>query len=584
VRIEHHLDALASRVITETTGEDQPALLRPAKDEKHGDYQVNAAMALAKKLNKSPREIAGPLAEALARDEAIASAEVAGPGFVNLFLEPAWVAARLNDDLADERLGIDTVAEPQKVIVDFSSPNIAKQMHVGHLRSTIIGDALCRLLRAVGHEVVGDNHLGDWGTQFGLLIVGMREWGDETALEADAIVELERVYRMASEKAKTDEAFAEAARAELAKLQSGDADNRALWEKFVAATRVALDRVYEKLGVSFDEWLGESAYHDMLPGVVDVLLEKKIAREDDGAICVFWNDRTEDVVPKKLRKKKNAEGNPTPFIIRKKDGAFLYSTTDIATVFYRRDHFHADRAVYVVDKRQGDHFLELFTTVRLLGFGMRLEHVGFGMVLDDRGKPIKTRDGKAITLESLLDEGVERTKSLMRESEQLRVDPADIDAAANVLGIGAIKYADLRQNRTSDYQFDWDKMISLNGNSGPYINYAYARVLSIFAKGGVDVGSATGPIVLEHPAETALGQLLLRFGQVVDDAAERCLPHLVSEHLYEVARAFSGFFEACPVLKADAETRASRLALSALTAKQLERGMALLGIRVVDRM
>jgi arginyl-tRNA synthetase len=585
MRIQRHLDALATRIVRETTGVDQPALLRAAKDEKHGDYQVNAAMPLAKKLKQSPRDIAGPLAEALANEEAIASAEVAGPGFVNLHLDPKWIAARLDDDLADVRLGVDAIEAPLKIVVDFSSPNIAKQMHVGHLRSTIIGDAICRLLRAMGHTVIGDNHLGDWGTQFGLLIVGMRKWGDDAALEADAIVELERVYRLASAEAKADEAFAEAARAELAKLQSGDADNRALWESFVAATRVALERVYEKLDVTFDEWLGESAYDDALPGVVDLLLEKGIAREDDGAVCVFWHDRKEPFIPKKLKKQRNEAGDPTPFIIRKKDGASLYATSDIATVFYRRDHFGADRAVYVVDSRQGKHFEELFTVMKLLDVEMRLEHVGFGMVLDKSGKPIKTRDGKAITLESLLDEGVERAKAfIVANEEMLRIDADRIDEVARVLGIGAIKYADLHQNRSSDYQFDWEKMISLSGNSGPYINYAYARVMNIFATGEISLEDATGRIVLEAPEEIALGRLLLRFGQVVHDAGDKCLPNIVCEHLYEVARAFSRFYDACHVLKSKGAVRESRLALSALTARQLERGMSLLGIQVVDRM
>ncbi|MBW2460640.1 MAG: arginine--tRNA ligase [Deltaproteobacteria bacterium] len=584
--VERYLDRLATRVIRETLDVDQPPLLRPAKEEKHGDYQVNAAMALGKKLGKAPREIAGPLAEALAEDEAIARAEVAGPGFVNLFLDPAWIGARLGDDLRDtESLGIEAVETPQKVIVDFSSPNIAKQMHVGHLRSTIIGDALCRLLRAVGHEVVGDNHLGDWGTQFGMLIVGMREWGDEAALEADAIVELERVYRLASAKNKDDEAFADAARAELKKLQDGDADNRALWERFVNATRVALDRVYGKLDVSFDEWLGESAYDAALPGVVDLLLEKGIAREDDGAICVFWNDRKESVVPKRLKKQRNAAGDPTPFIIRKKDGAYLYSTTDVATVLHRRDHFACDRAIYVVDSRQGPHFDQLFTIMALLGVEMRLEHVGFGVVLDTSGKPIKTRDGKTITLESLLDEGVERAKAFLLENEdRLRIDQDRIDDVAAAVGIGAIKYADLHQNRNTDYQFDWEKMISLSGNSGPYINYAYARVMNIFVKGGVALEEATGAIALGAPEELVLGRLLLRYGQVVHAAAETCLPHLVCDHLYEVARAFSAFYEACPVLKSDGATRESRLALAALTARQLKAGLGLLGITAVDRM
>ncbi|HJL20927.1 MAG TPA: arginine--tRNA ligase, partial [Polyangiaceae bacterium LLY-WYZ-15_(1-7)] len=350
--LERYLDDLAAATMQEALGlEERPrALLRTTQDPKFGDYQINGAMALAKRLKKAPRDLAGPIAEAMAKHEAIAKADVAGPGFVNLTLDAGWLGRQLAAALGDARLGVDAVEAPEKIVVDFSSPNIAKQMHVGHLRSTIIGWSLVQLYRAVGHEVIGDNHLGDWGTQFGLLIVGMREFGDEGALEKDAIAELERVYKLASKKAKEDEAFAESARAELAKLQGGDPENTALWERFVATTRQTLEAIYARLGVRFDEWLGESAYDAMLPGVVETLLEKGIAREDQGAICVFFHDMDPGAIegavegyalPKRLRKQKQ------PFIVRKKDGAFLYSTTDISTVLHRKEEMGADQSVYV---------------------------------------------------------------------------------------------------------------------------------------------------------------------------------------------------------------------------------------------
>ncbi len=578
MRIEAFLDEAAAQAIREVHGVDQPALLRPTQDPKLGDYQINAAMPLSKALSRPPRELAAPIAERMRAHPAVAEAEVAGPGFVNLRLDDGWLGRELDRQLADrERDGVPAVEAPKKTVVDFSSPNIAKQMHVGHLRSTIIGDAIVRILRFVGHDVIGDNHLGDWGTQFGLLIVGMREWGSDEALGESPIVELERVYKLASERAKDDEAFAERARAELAKLQAGDPENTALWQRFVAATRVALDEVYARLGVTFDEWLGESAYHDMLPGVVERLLAEGIAREDQGAICVFFNEW--DDAPADLKKQKE------PFIVRKKDGAFLYSTTDVATVLYREERFGTEKSIYVVDMRQSLHFKQLFVVVRRLGVDMELEHVGFGTVLGPDNKPLRTRDasGNVITLASLLDEAEQRAQARMLEEG---VDlPADqIPEVARVVGIGAVKYADLRQNRTSDYQFDWDKMVSFKGNAGPYMQYAYARIQSIFRKGEVDPGSVGGPIRLEAPAEAALARQLVRFGEQVHQAAESSLPHLVTDHLYGLARAYSAFYESCPVLRSEGAVRDSRLALAALTGRQLRRGLGLLGIGVVDRM
>ncbi|MBT8469265.1 MAG: arginine--tRNA ligase, partial [Deltaproteobacteria bacterium] len=397
--LERYLESLGSRAIAEALDLDgpRPALIRPTQDAKFGDFQINGAMPLAKELEKPPRELAQPIADALAGIDAIEKAEVAGPGFVNIRLAPAWIAARLTDALRDgERDGVPTVEDVSRIVVDFSSPNIAKQMHVGHLRSTIIGDAIARTLSFMGHEVIRDNHIGDWGTQFGLLIVGMREWGEEAALQSDPIRELERVYKLASERAGNDEDFAGRARAELARLQSGDERNLAIWKHFVEVSRGSLDALYAELDVSFDLWLGESAYHDALPGIVDDLLERGIAREDDGAVCVFWAET--EGAPKSLRKQK------TPFIIRKKDGAFLYSTTDIATVQHRMRQLHADRALYVVDNRQSLHFQQLFALMSLMDADMELEHIGFGTVLGKDGKPLRTRDasGEVITLASLL--------------------------------------------------------------------------------------------------------------------------------------------------------------------------------------
>jgi len=584
--LERYLESVGSEAIRQALRLDgpRPAMVRPTQDPKFGDFQINGAMPLAKELKRPPRELAQPIAEALATDDAIEKAEVAGPGFVNIHLRGDWIAAKLTETLRDAvRDGVPPVEEAQRVVIDFSSPNIAKQMHVGHLRSTIIGDAIARILSFMGHDVVRDNHLGDWGTQFGLLIVGMREWGDESALQSEPISELERVYKLASERAGNDEAFADRARAELAKLQNGDEDNRTLWEHFVEVSRRSLEAVYAELDVSFDLWRGESAYHDALPGVVDSLLRRGIAREDDGAVCIFWDEV--DDAPRSLRKQK------TPFIVRKKDGAFLYSTTDIATVQYREDRLHADRALYVVDNRQGLHFQQLFAVMKLLGADLELEHIGFGTVLGGDGKPLRTRDasGHMITLVSLLDESKERARQRIAEGiaeGRLRVQPDEMEDVSRVVGIGAVKYADLRQNRLSDYQFDWDKMISFQGNAGPYLQYAYARCASIFAKGEIEIESiaASATITLDAPSELALGKHLLRFADVVYQAGATSQPHLICEHVYELARAFNGFYAECPVLDSERATSESRLGLTALTARQIRRGLGLVGIGVVDRM
>jgi arginyl-tRNA synthetase len=566
---------VASEAIREVLGTDAPALLRPANPA-HGDYQVNGILPLAKQLKRAPRELATPLAERLLAAPMFSAASVAGPGFINLTLDPAWVASALLADGRDvERDGVPRTERPERVVVDFSSPNIAKQMHIGHLRSTIIGDALCRLLRFAGHTVIGDNHIGDWGTQFGMLIVGMREFGSQEALRAEPIDELERVYKLASAKTKVDPAFADAARAELAKLQRGDPENLALWREFLAATKVELDKIYGCLNVTFDAWLGESAYEAMLPGVVDDLRKRGLAREDQGATCVFFDD--------------DPELGKSPLIIQKKDGAYLYGTTDIATILYRRDHFHADRALYLVDARQALHFKQVFALAKKLGITMHLEHITFGSVLGTDGKPLKSRDGGVIRLAAVLDEAVTRALERLqkaREEHVIDLDDEAIATLAPVVGIGAVKYADLMQNRHSDYQFDWDKMISFKGNAGPYLQYAHARIQAIFRKGEIatDALANASALTLAHEAELALGKQLLRFGEVVHQAAEQSFPHLLCEHLYSLARSFSAFYEACPMLRADADVREGRLLLAWLTARQLQRGLGLLGIAAPARM
>ena len=573
MRLEPYLEALAARAIETIHGVKAPALLRPA-DPAHGDYQVNGLMALAKQLGRAPRELAQPVADLLARDPAIAGAEVKGPGFINMRLRLDWLGTALSDMATDQaRDGVPSTDHAQKIVIDYSAPNIAKQMHVGHLRSTIIGAALYRLLRFVGHDVLGDNHIGDWGTQFGLLIVGMRRFGDEQALRAQPVQELERVYRLASAQAKTDSALADEARAELAKLQRGDAENLAMWKRMVEATRSELEINYGRLGIAFDLWRGESAYEEMLPRVVQELLDRGLAREDEGAICVYFEDDAE------LSKVK------TPFIVRKKDGAFLYATSDIATVEYRRDALAADRSIYVVETRQKLHFQQLFATMRKLGVTMQLEHVAFGSVLGKDGKPLKSREGDVIKLSALLDEAEERAAALIRE-EGLDIEPERMGDLARSVGIGAVKYADLSQNRLSDYRFDWDKLITLKGNSGPYLQYAHARVQAIFRKGDIDPRVLVGgdALRLVHDTEAALGKQLARFPDVVHDAADSALPHLLCDHLYAVARLFSGFYEQCPVLKAEPDQRRTRLVLCWLTARQLARGLSLLGIDTPERM
>jgi arginyl-tRNA synthetase len=586
--IESTLELAGKEAVQKALGVEADPALKPTQDPKLGDYQFNAALSLAKTMRKAPRDVAALIAVELQKDARFASVEVAGPGFINVRLASSFLDTSLATIAAGENDGIPSVAKPEHVVVDFSSPNIAKQMHIGHIRSTIIGDSLARIARKVGHQVTADNHIGDWGTQFGLLIVGMQKFGSSEALEQDAIVELERVYQQASAQAKTDEAFATEARLELKKLQDGDEANRKLWEMFVRTTRATLDRVYAKLDVHFDAWLGESAYNHMLGDVCQTMIAKGVARENEGALCVFFSDH--ESAPADLRQVKE------PFIVRKSDGAYLYATTDIATVFYRQETLKATRALYVVDARQGHHFKQLFAVCGLLGLPLAMTHIGFGTILGNDGKAIKTREGNAVKLEDVLTEGVARAKARIVE-EGLDVTPEELDRTATIIGLGAIKYADLKQNRASDYVFDWDKMIAFKGNSGPYLQYAYARLCSIFRKAETTESAvlvaakarfeqrAANANAKATPEEQTLTKTLLRFGQTVHHADSSAHPHVIADHLFTLAKDVSSFYEACPILKAESDDlRQSRLGLAALAARQLRVGLGLLGIGVVDRM
>jgi arginyl-tRNA synthetase len=545
--------------------------VRPATDPKFGDYQANGCLALGKTLARPPRELALEVARAVDLAPLAGPPEVAGPGFLNVRLDDAWVASELGSLLADSDLGLGKPLEVKTVVIDFSSPNVAKPMHVGHLRSTVIGDSLARIMTALGHRVVRDNHLGDWGSQFGMILWGWKNAGDPAHFAADPVGELARLYRLVQGRIKSgDVAVEEAARVETAKLHAGDRENRELWSRFMPHCLGALQAMYDRMGVGFDVQLGESFYDPQLGAVVADLDAKGLAVESDGAIVVFV-DQTE-----------------APFIVRKRDGAFTYATTDLATIQYRVLTWRPDQVLYVVDSRQGDHFKQLFEVARKWGYDSpELVHVGFGSVLGADRRPIKTREGDTIGLESLLDEATAMAQKVVDQNSP-DLDPAERRRVAEVVGLGAIKYADLCQNRLSDYVFDWQKMMAMNGNTGTYLQYAYARIQSIFRKGGVEPGSIRRErpeIALAHPAERALSVRLLRLPEVLELAALELKPNVVTDYLFDLANAFSRFFEECPVLKAESPARRQgRLAICDLTARTLKFGLGLLGIDVVDRM
>jgi arginyl-tRNA synthetase len=654
------LQELRSRFASALAGlADDPApllaMVKPAQDVKFGDYQANCAMPLAKQRGASPREMAAEIIARLDVADLCEEPQVAGPGFINLTLRQDWLAEHTNRLVADNRLGVSRAANPRRIIIDFSSPNVAKPMHVGHLRSTVIGDALYRILRFTGHAVIGDNHVGDWGTQFGMIIYGYKHFVDMGAFEKNAVAELARLYRLVNQLADYHDAVAElpklkqtlaerqsqrqaaeaapqladkkdqearkktlkqmageidglkgsvnaaeeklqaveaspvikslaqahpqisgAAREETAKLHAGDAENLTLWKQFMPACLAAIDAMYRRLGVRFDMTLGESNYQPFLAETVASLLEREIAVVSEGAVCVF--------IP----------GVEAPFIVRKSDGAYTYATTDLATIRYRVEKLAADAILYVVDSRQSDHFKLLFETAKRWGFGkIDFRHISFGTILDEKKQPYKTRSGDTVGLESLLDESVVEARKIVDAGDDGKPDGPELDGTARAriaeaVGIGAIKYADLCQNRESDYVFSWAKMLATKGDTATYMQYAFARVCGIFRRGNIDreaVRKQAGAIVIAAPAERALALQLARFSEALDEAAGDCRPNFLTQYLFQTANCFSTFFDQCPVLKAETDDlRTSRLLLADLTARVVAQGLELLGIQTIEKM
>jgi len=625
---------------------DAPAIVMQAQDERFGDYQANGAMALAKRLGKKPREVAAEIVAKADLSDVAETPEIAGPGFINITLSPDWLAARLAEMLTDQRLGVPSPATRQTIVVDYSAPNLAKEMHVGHLRSTIIGDALVRVLSFLDHNVIRQNHVGDWGTQFGMLLEYMyRQYASTGTLfpdesgqlqaipsisgvrqdraEAEAALleignalrlgDLESPYRKAKEEFDKNPAFAKSSRQRVRLLQSRDRFTLAMWRIYTDSSMQHCRLVYARLGVLLGkaDRRGESAYNDVLRDIVEALDQKGLLEKSQGAQCVFLKDEN----GKPLFA--NKEGDPLPLIVQKSDEGYLYATTDLAAVAFRTGNLpetanpkseirnpkspRANRILYVTDARQSLHFKMMFAAARAAGFAppeVSLEHVAFGMMMGSDNRPFKTREGGTVKLMDLLDEAEDKALRLVTQKNDHDVDAERAEALsaaekkdiARIVGIGALKYADLAQNRTKDYVFSWDKMLSLEGNTAPYMQYAFARIHSIARKGGLDLADvarepASGQgFSLAEPAERRLAVALLQFPETVEAVAAECLPHVLCGYLFRLAGAFMGFYETCPVLKAEEPTRTSRLRLCALTAKVIDKGLGLLGIDTAERM
>ncbi|EBE3373731.1 arginine--tRNA ligase [Salmonella enterica] len=553
----------------------EPQVRQSAKVQ-FGDYQANGMMAVAKKLGMAPRQLAEQVLTHLDLSGIASKVEIAGPGFINIFLEPAFLAEQVQQALASDRLGVSQPTR-QTIVVDYSAPNVAKEMHVGHLRSTIIGDAAVRTLEFLGHHVIRANHVGDWGTQFGMLIAWLEKQQQENAGDM-ALADLEGFYRDAKKHYDEDEAFAERARNYVVKLQSGDTYFREMWRKLVDITMTQNQITYDRLNVTLtrDDVMGESLYNPMLPGIVADLKAKGLAVESEGATVVFLDEF------------KNKEGDPMGVIIQKKDGGYLYTTTDIACAKYRYETLHADRVLYYIDSRQHQHLMQAWTIVRKAGYvpdSVPLEHHMFGMMLGKDGKPFKTRAGGTVKLADLLDEALERARRLVAEKNP-DMSADELEKLANAVGIGAVKYADLSKNRTTDYIFDWDNMLAFEGNTAPYMQYAYTRVLSVFRKADIDEQAlASAPVIISEDREAQLAARLLQFEETLTVVAREGTPHVMCAYLYDVAGLFSGFYEHCPILSAENDAvRNSRLKLAQLTAKTLKLGLDTLGIETVERM
>ena len=553
----------------------EPQVRQSAKVQ-FGDYQANGVMAIAKKLGMAPRQLAEKVLTHLDLSGIASKVEIAGPGFINIFLAPEFLADQVSLALQSDRLGI-TKPQAQTIVVDYSAPNVAKEMHVGHLRSTIIGDASVRTLEFLGHNVIRANHVGDWGTQFGMLIAWLELQQQQNAGEM-ALADLEGFYREAKKHYDEDEAFAERARSYVVKLQGGDEYFLQMWRKLVDITMTQNQMTYDRLSVTLTrkDVMGESLYNSMLPGIVADLKAKGLAVESEGATVVFLDEF------------KNKEGEPMGVIIQKKDGGYLYTTTDIACAKYRYETLHADRVLYYIDSRQHQHLMQAWTIVRKAGYipeSVSLEHHMFGMMLGKDGKPFKTRAGGTVKLADLLDEALERARRLVAEKNPDM--PADeLEKLANAVGIGAVKYADLSKSRTTDYVFDWDNMLAFEGNTAPYMQYAYTRVLSVFRKAEVDESALlAAKVVISEDREAQLAARLMQFEETLNVVAREGTPHVMCAYLYDLAGLFSGFYEHCPILSAgNEEVRNSRLKLALLTAKTLKLGLDTLGIETIERM
>ena len=577
-------DILTQRVsaaINAATGQDAPAILKPSAEDRFGDYQVNGVMSLAKKLKTNPRQLAQQIVDSLDISDICEPPEIAGPGFINLRLLPDFIASRTSQLCSDDRIGVPQVSAPETVVIDYAGPNLAKEMHVGHLRSCIIGDCLARLAHFLGHNVIRQDHVGDWGTQFGMLICFLRRTQPDALLGSSTLrlADLEDFYRQAKQLFDADPDFAAESRQAVVDLQAHDPDTIKAWQLFRAESLRHASVIYSRLGLLMrpDDVRGESAYNDDLSVVVADLESLGLITISDGAACVFLDGY------------KKKDGSPLPVIVRKSDGGFLYATTDLAALRYRVRTLNADRVIYVTDARQKLHFQQVFEIAHLAGFAQpatQLEHVPFGSMLDRSGKPFKTREGGTVKLADLLDEATQRALVPVTAKNP---DLPDDSAAriATVVGLGAVKYTDLSQNPTSDYIFDLDKMLALDGNTAPYLQYAYVRIQSIFRKGQIDpdqLRSTSADIVLEHKAELALAKHILRLPEVIYQAQAAHKPNLLCTYLYQLAGEFTGFYENCPVLNSESPTRDSRLLLCDLTARTLKLGLNLLGIDTISQM
>ncbi|WP_087025869.1 arginine--tRNA ligase [Thaumasiovibrio subtropicus] len=568
-------DKVAAALVAAGAPEGSPAAVRQSAKPQFGDYQANGVMGVAKKLGTNPREFAQNVLEHLDLDGIAEKTEIAGPGFINIFLSKQWLAEQAENALKDQRLGI-APEQQQTIVVDYSAPNVAKEMHVGHLRSTIIGDAVVRTLEFLGHNVVRANHIGDWGTQFGMLIANLERVQKASGEVSMELADLEAFYRESKKLYDEDEAFAERARNYVVKLQSGDEYCAKMWKQLVDVTMEQNQRNYDRLNVSLtrDDVMGESMYNAMLPEIVADLKAKGLAKEDDGAQVVFLDEY------------KNKDGEPMGVIIQKRDGGFLYTTTDLACAKYRYEQLNADRVLYFIDSRQHQHLMQAWTIVRKAAYvpeSVSLEHHAFGMMLGKDGRPFKTRAGGTVRLVDLLDEAEERASKLIEEKNP-DLAAEEKRTIATTVAMAAVKYADLSKNRTTDYVFDWDNMLAFEGNTAPYMQYAYTRVASIFKRSGLAEAELTAPIVIGDEKEQTLLSKLLQFEEAVTTVAREGHPHVMCSYLFELAGSFSSFYEACPILQAEDATKQSRLKLALLTAKTIKQGLDLLGINTLERM